>query len=114
LGSNDWFSRKGADIHHIIPESIYEEFPELARYFHVNDAIQNGIPLPNNWHWKHPAYTKWVKAGLEKLKASSAGINSSTIGELRSAAMHYLEQGVNSQSATINQFWKNAEHILPF
>ncbi len=76
-------SRKGVDIHHIIPESIYDDFPELAKHFHINDAIQNGIPLPNNWHWKHPAYTKWVKEGLQKISVSQGGFNTSSIGQLR-------------------------------
>ena len=107
--------RDDMDIYHLIPESIYDDFPELGQLFHVNDAIQNGVPLPSTWHYKHPAYTDWVRTGLESLSNSPSGITAEGVAKLRSAAMHYLMKGVNDANhQTINQFWRNSPHILPF
>lgn len=82
--------------------------------FHINDAIQNGIPLNSTWHYNHPAYTKWVTDGLNKLSASSSGLTTQNVGQLRSAAIYHLHQGINNTNySTINQFWLNAS-INPF
>lgn len=111
IGSN---GIKDVDIHHIIPESIYDDFPELSKFFHINDAVKNGMPLPNSWHYKHPAYTRWIEDGLNYLRTTPGGINATSIGQLRSSAIYHLNQGVNSSYSTINQFWKNAPFILSF
>lgn len=101
------------DIHHIIPESVYKDYPELAKYFDLNDAIKNGIDLPSNWHYKHPAYSKWIREGLSHLQ-SNGGITAQGLNELRTSALYYLNQGVKSNFSTINEFWSKAPHILPF
>jgi hypothetical protein len=74
----------------------------------VDDAINNGMPLPSDWHYNHPSYDNWIRSGLDYLKANG-GINLESLAKLREAAIFNLNNGVNQTLyPTINQFWQNA------
>ncbi|MDN5478669.1 MAG: hypothetical protein L0G39_17215, partial [Chryseobacterium sp.] len=94
--------------HHIIPQQLYKLMPKIGDFILKNSGM-NLKAIPNRFHGNHPAYTKYIKEGIEKLveknqfnKEGLEGLIKEANAEINKA---YKEFETSGQS--LNDYFKN-------
>ncbi|WP_317166072.1 RHS repeat-associated core domain-containing protein [Capnocytophaga canimorsus] len=119
--SNGWADVFGLDLHHIIPNQIYNEyskyFDKIIGYeqnkYKTKPNKTNLIDLNKPFHGNHPAYSSYVREQVESMIKENK-FNLKNISELQKEMNIFIDDALKNYENTnmnLNDYFKSGKHL---